>query len=502
MQKEIKVYHLNHTKRENPIKWKPEKISCVLITRNRPHNLIRLFNSILATTTDMVNFELSIRLDDNDTVSMPVLKKYQKRIPMIISYGKRTKSTFPIWNAAWKQATGEIYMMLGDDIIFRTKDWDTIVRKEFLKYPDKIVFIYGRDGHLDDKLGTHGFLHKNYCDTVGYFTNPALNIYFGDNTTDDVTRRLKRNVYLSSIFFEHMHYTYGKSPVDKVYKELAKRSQGDYDLYVKTRKEPQLAICHKLMKKFPSIGKFTDDDLELNLTMANPAVPYPLTISFPRTDYHPFLKGVTMVIVDDVDFERVDFALSHSLKEATPEKVLYIGSLKQDKYPQVNVRIPSLAYYSRFMMNHLHRYINTPFCLVMQWDGFILNGSVWDNNWLGYDYIGAPWQQAKHRIGNGGFSLRSHKFLKAGASLHCNQPIAEDMVLCDLRYDDMIKKGIKFAPFNVAIKFSIESWYRTSQRVNLGWDGQFGFHDHEITNIDKSGVIIPWKKNKVFNKTP
>ena len=53
--------------------------------------------------------------------------------------------------------------------------------------------------------------------------------------------------------------------------------------------------------------------------------------------------------------------------------------------------------------------------LIIQHDGFILNHKAWDNEFLNYDYIGAPvyWMGNKLiEVGNGGFSLRSKKLLK------------------------------------------------------------------------------------------
>ena len=70
--------------------------------------------------------------------------------------------------------------------------------------------------------------------------------------------------------------------------------------------------------------------------------------------------------------------------------------------------------------------------LVIQDDGHIVNPSLWDEEFLKYDYIGLPWPfedswiekqlkeqrpiirkvYPKNRVGNGGFSLRSRKFLE------------------------------------------------------------------------------------------
>ena len=68
--------------------------------------------------------------------------------------------------------------------------------------------------------------------------------------------------------------------------------------------------------------------------------------------------------------------------------------------------------------NHLllKKYIDTDFCLIIQGDGFVIHPENWTDEFLKYDYIGAPWRNLAHysfiRVGNGGFSLRSKKLLK------------------------------------------------------------------------------------------
>jgi hypothetical protein len=79
--------------------------------------------------------------------------------------------------------------------------------------------------------------------------------------------------------------------------------------------------------------------------------------------------------------------------------------------------------YNYYVIYNLHEHVDTSHCLLVQPDGFVLFPDKWDNAWLEYDYIGAPWAYVEdayidpfgnhHRVGNGGFSLRSKKFLRS-----------------------------------------------------------------------------------------
>src|SRR5262249_12882229 len=69
----------------------------------------------------------------------------------------------------------------------------------------------------------------------------------------------------------------------------------------------------------------------------------------------------------------------------------------------------SVAEYSEFVLKRLVDYVDTPHVLLVQWDGFVLNPGAWREDFLSYDYVGAPWpwHQDGRNVGNGGFSLRS-----------------------------------------------------------------------------------------------
>jgi tetratricopeptide (TPR) repeat protein len=123
-------------------------------------------------------------------------------------------------------------------------------------------------------------------------------------------------------------------------------------------------------------------------------------------------------------------------------------------------RIGSVAEYSRFVLKELGRYCNTEHLLLVQWDGYIINPHSWRPEFLEYDYIGAPWgwYQDNHRVGNGGFSLRSRRLLDALRDEDIVDLEPEDEAI-GRRYRPLLeaKYGIRFAPEEVAQAFSYET---------------------------------------------
>ena len=121
--------------------------------------------------------------------------------------------------------------------------------------------------------------------------------------------------------------------------------------------------------------------------------------------------------------------------------------------------------WNRFFVNKINDIIDTDYCINVEHDATIIDASKWTNEFFDYDYIGAPWHIAnnyENRVGNGGFSLRSKKLLEITAKLpydnyHPSYECApEDWFICIKEYSKMKQKGVKFAPPDLAFKFSVE----------------------------------------------
>ena len=162
------------------------------------------------------------------------------------------------------------------------------------------------------------------------------------------------------------------------------------------------------------------------------------------------------------------------------------------------------TWYSDMCVHHFANLYDAPHMLVWQWDGFILNPEKWFDDFLKYDYIGAPlggfWQTAslwfeqnipgwqnpyrtsdsiiagqRVLVGNGGLSLRSKKFLDASNSLSRTGWAAnlEDLYLCLERRKELEDRGIKFCPVEVAKYFSRDS------ATEPPLQDLFGFHSRD-----------------------
>lgn len=137
--------------------------------------------------------------------------------------------------------------------------------------------------------------------------------------------------------------------------------------------------------------------------------------------------------------------------------------------------------YSRFCIKDMAKYIETSHALIIHPDGYIVNHYAWDNAFLDYDYVGATWAYKDNmNVGNGGFSLRSKKLLDIISTMDLPNYHPEDHVICrDLR-PQLEKQGIRFAPEDVANRFSIEAYGSGAFIGGNKYNGAFGFHSYHI----------------------
>jgi hypothetical protein len=189
-----------------------------------------------------------------------------------------------------------------------------------------------------------------------------------------------------------------------------------------------------------------------------------------------------------------------------------LGDVKAKLFTHVDIEVPlsievvkieelkSGEAVSKWMLLEYAKYIREDQHLLnIQADGFVVNGDSWTDEFLDYDYIGAPWKLHPHhewppfpnvtvenQIGNGGFSLRSHKLMSVVSKIFYlaleSKQVAnsleyhpEDCWICRTQGAKLRKMGLKFAPYELATKFSVE---------NGPIKSQLGFHGKETMNMN------------------
>ena len=290
-----------------------------------------------------------------------------------------------------------------------------------------------------------------------------------------------------------------------------------YGLLLASMRIWQKRKIRKYHKKHKTIPK-TYEDLEKHLKSSISVMPH---LKKKLT-----LPNVTLLAVTSVEIEQHQISLKISSQNIEFGAVkLLSSSLPEKKYSDieyVSIKPTSWPDQNRFLMEDLHKYFETSHCLYVEADSFVVNADLWKEEFLEFDYIGAPWpdkiqmnpslilnnriqmnpnlilNMKENCVGNGGFSLRSRKLLKTTAKINFDSlkfPIEnEDVIICHYLYKEMIDKGIRFAPPKLAAQFAMEGWHHLyGQDVN----SVFGFHakhmrDYFLKEYMRRAPIEKW----------
>jgi len=227
------------------------------------------------------------------------------------------------------------------------------------------------------------------------------------------------------------------------------------------------------------------------------------------------LDNVTIVAVNGSG-ENLEIAksLKYSTRDIKFSDVLLFSSSRERYDFCKTIDIHKLDYdgYSKFILTEIGDHIETDYFLIVQDDGFVINPSRWNPDFLEYDYIGAPWpfvhvyQNSKrwpiihshyyngktYQVGNGGFSLRSKKLMDNVKKLYTvdYDGIPEDAVICIGMRNDLESMGRKFPDVFTAASFSCEARFVDVNGIikEFSSDHSFGFHCKE-THPDKVNLL-------------
>ncbi len=195
------------------------KVSLLLPTRGRPHLVQRVFQSLVTQTTNLEDIEVVLYLDQDDTESHDL---HCDGISLVKIIGPR--NSMGAYNmACLHRSSGEVVILMNDDVVIRTPAWDRAVVDLTRAVPDGIFLAYANDLHMGKRMCTFPILTKKACEVMAKPYPAEYQSGFIDWHLFDVFKRLKymshdRIFYLEQVVFEHRHYMAGKAEVDATYR--------------------------------------------------------------------------------------------------------------------------------------------------------------------------------------------------------------------------------------------------------------------------------------------
>tara|TARA_R110002094_G_scaffold213186_1_gene183666 strand:+ start:476 stop:1141 length:666 start_codon:yes stop_codon:yes gene_type:complete len=210
------------------------------------------------------------------------------------------------------------------------------------------------------------------------------------------------------------------------------------------------------------------------------------------------LPDVTLAILTSVGIKPSIQAMQHSCKGINWDRVKFISherpeylptSIEFSKCPKMN----NIDEWNKASIYELPKHIDTEFVMLIHADGFVVNPESWRDEFLDYDYVGAPWplptddfsykdiQGEVIRVGNS-VSLRSKTLLEVPIRENLEwKPFYgnynEDGFICVNYRHEYLRAGCEFADINLAKHFSHETMIPEIAGIK-----PFAFHRHHGTN--------------------
>lgn len=187
------------------------------------------------------------------------------------------------------------------------------------------------------------------------------------------------------------------------------------------------------------------------------------------------LPQVTLICLTNKDFALHKEAIDRSCEGIEFGAVKIIWDEKCNSIDKWNEK----------MIKELPNYVFTSHAMIIHADGYIIHPELWRDEWLGLDFIGAPWPLPKdnysyldeegnlQRVGNS-VSLRSKKLMDLVATRPMDWHYGnnnEDGQICCWNRKWLERQGCKFATLEQAVHFSKEHEIPENKGIDT-----FAFH--------------------------
>jgi len=200
------------------------------------------------------------------------------------------------------------------------------------------------------------------------------------------------------------------------------------------------------------------------------------------------LPEVSLVMIETREHRLANLALAECVARIDFGDVLVFTD-QPDKFnfypaekPWRHIAVPDWPEklgWSRCQWQEVGPHLATSHALCIQWDSWVIDQSMWSNDFLDYDYIGAPWWYEDARnVGNGGFSLRSAALMrylrKHRDRFPCTTALDDDLLCRNYRIQ-LQEEGFEWAPVDTAQRFAFECVRPDPTASHFGFHACFNF---------------------------
>lgn len=217
-----------------------------------------------------------------------------------------------------------------------------------------------------------------------------------------------------------------------------------------------------------------------------------------KKSYRKRLDNVTLIALTSVKLSQTIKALEYSCRGIDFGCVKLVSDICPDNLPsfikhEYCKKMSNIDEWNYAAIYELGKYVDTEFAILIHDDGFIVNPESWRDDFLNYDYIGAPWGIPNDsfsfrdingdliRVGNS-VSLRSKRLIDLPVKLNLEwKPFHgfynEDGYICVNYRHVYLEHGMKFADLDIA-----KYWGHETMIPEIVGIKPFCFHRHHGSN--------------------
>jgi len=240
---------------------KLHSICIIFPSKERPHNLKRLLESLIKNTNDISRIKVLILLDEDESQYLKYkdIETYYNSINLFVKiFKKNLNSNCERWNyLAYKYQEEDLYLWLNDDAVFILENWDIYIDFVASKIPLNVPYsIWTRSNIHHEKFY---YLHSDmpivnnlWFKTLGYIGNKYLHD-MGDAWICELGRLSGNFIITKKFILNHLsiNITKDEKKFDNTYLLNEKKKKNDYNLWkitIKNRIEDAKKLKFKYKK--------------------------------------------------------------------------------------------------------------------------------------------------------------------------------------------------------------------------------------------------------------
>jgi glycosyltransferase involved in cell wall biosynthesis len=183
-------------------------LSIIVPTRGRPELLRCFLDSLLHTAARPERVEVVLVVDEDDAETL-AFRYDGTAVKQVVAPRGLTMGAL---NArGYAASTGDRVMLCNDDVIVKTRGWDSRIESVFRSFPDEVVLVHVNDGTYKDSLCVFPCVSRRYAELAGGICPEDYRRYRIDDHIYNVFNLLAhlgefRIQYLPDVLFEHENY--------------------------------------------------------------------------------------------------------------------------------------------------------------------------------------------------------------------------------------------------------------------------------------------------------